>query len=643
MRMRLPVCAVLTFVTTFTFVPGVFALNYSGSQGNKATFETLEETRASSPAAVANLETNAGRTFKSHPVLDGYPAGTTFVYRSANLFGGRAAARLNTDILVFTDKSFQSKDAALAYLKDLGLTAIVDQAIGSVILVTPADPKAGFGASDQKNYYALQTAMLAQKASETNGKVSTSYSDAEYFGGYGYTYVVGIDGGATFLNNYVAGTLDYVGRIAGMLLINGKMDAIRQVAALVPAYLVNASDAIVEKYKRADSVDSYAKEGALETFYNKTFPLRKVVATKDPKPDAARYIKDAYFNMFIKAMRVPVLDRGLYTAGTPYQGYGFDEAPYSLCERNAVIDGVTRDGIHLNRRTDERFSDVKTAAGEYLQTWFEYLPEEVLNGTAPKGSVPLFLANHGGGDDPRVFVDEIGLLALAGSERFAIVAPEEQSLWVPEKNDPTMEMCSEMMPKLVRYMLSTYPSLDPSRVYVTGYSMGGGATLKTINGDPGLFAGSVVMAASSYVATPKQAAVFSKIDLPVMLLTSTYDNPAVGAFDLANGTIAEGFQKQIKLFVGYNGLNTINTFDFAAYPIVGFNADKLVIETVNDEYTNHRWYLNNSDGVPMVAVSYTEGLVHALYPEYGKIDWNFLKHYSRDQKTGAIKYNPYVK
>ena len=50
-----------------------------------------------------------------------------------------------------------------------------------------------------------------------------------------------------------------------------------------------------------------------------------------------------------------------------------------------------------------------------------------------------------------------------------------------------------------------------------------------------------------------------------------------------------------------------------------------------------------SDGVPMVAVSYTEGLVHALYPEYGKIAWEFLKHYSRDQKTGAIRYNLYMK
>ena len=156
----------LALTVSLSFPSGAFALDYSGSQKNQATFETLEEARASGPVAVASLETNNGKTFKSHPVLDSYPKGTTYVYRSANLFGGRAAARLNTNILVFAEKSFANKDAALAYLKDLGLIKIIDEAIGSVVLVTPSDSKSGFTAGDQKYYYALQTAMLAQKASE---------------------------------------------------------------------------------------------------------------------------------------------------------------------------------------------------------------------------------------------------------------------------------------------------------------------------------------------------------------------------------------------------------------------------------------------------------------------------------------------
>ncbi|MEO8593362.1 MAG: prolyl oligopeptidase family serine peptidase [Candidatus Solibacter sp.] len=609
---------------------GARALNYTGKQNNPATFETLEEVRVSGPTAVGKLEGNNGRTFKSHPVLDSYPKGTTYVYRSPNLYGGRASARLNADILVFAEKTFANKDAALAYLKDLGLTKIADEAIGSVILVTPADAKA-FGAADQKAYYALQTAIFAQKAGE-GGRGGLGYSDAEYFGGFGYTYVIGVDGGATFLNNYISGTVDYVGRIAGMLLVNGKMDVGRMVANHVPAYLVNAADSVVERYRKANEADAFSTAGGVDTYFNQALPIRRVMVAKDQNPDLARYIKDAYYNMFIKAMRVGVTKAGVYSAATPYQGYSMDQAPYSLCERNAVLNGVTADGIHVIAKTEDRFNDVKMPNGEFLQTWFEYLPEEVLKNTAPAGTVPLFLALHGGGDDPRQFVEEIGLLPLAGSQRFAMVAPDHSTI---------ANVLSEALPKLVKYMVKTYPSLDASRVYVTGYSMGGAATLRAINGDPSVFAAAIPMAAAPYTGTPQQVAQFQKNRLPVIFTTSSFD--LGGAFDPANGTIAVGYQTQLNLFLGYNGMKKIEAYDFKTYPVNGFKADRMLRVRVNGEHDTYRWYLNDAGGVPMVAVSYTEDLIHALYPEYGKIAWDFAKQYSRDQKTGAIKYNPHAR
>jgi len=648
MKRLLGISLSIAILLSMLIAPSALALNYSGSQQNEATFETLEETRVSSPSAVANLETNTGKTFVSHPVLDGYPENTTYVYRSPELFGGRAAARLNTDILVYTDQSFASKDDAYAYLEGLGLIDIINEAIGSVLLVTPSDPESGFTSADQQYYYALQTAMLSQKASEKIGDQTVYYSDAEYFGGYAYTYVVGLGGGATFLNDYVAGTLDYLGRIAGMLLINGRMEDIRTVASLVPVYLVNADAATIEKYKDANETDAYQVQGNVETYYNQCFPLRKVVVAQDETADAAAYIQDAYYNMFIKAMRVPVFKVGINSASTPYQNYSFDQSPYSLYPRNAVINGVTADGIYLTRHdSDTEFSDIKMQTGDYLQTWFEYLPKEVLDGTAADGTVPLILANHGGGDDPRVFVDEIGLLTLAGKERFAIVAPEEGALWTEPAADGGINsgangICCEVLPLMAKYMLETYPALDPSRVYVTGYSMGGGATLKAFNGDPSVFAAGTVMAASSYVATEEQAKAFETLELPLMLLTSTFDFPFVFAFDTPNRTIASGFQKQIHLFTGYNNLEPIETFDFETYPIIGYQADAFNRSMINGEYWTSRWDLENDEGTPMIAVSYTEGLVHALYPGYGQIMWDFSKHYSRDQETGAIIYNPYV-
>ncbi len=170
---------------------------------------------------------------------------------------------------------------------------------------------------------------------------------------------IGIDGGATYLNNHIAGTLDYVSRIAGMLLINGKMDTGRNVAGLVPVYLVNAPDAVVELYKHANNANAHEMVGNVEAYFDQSLPLKRVVIANDPNPNAAGYIKDAYYNLFIKAMRIPVGRPGLHSASTPYQGYSMDQAPLSLCERNAVINGVTRDGIHVIGRSEERFSGIK--------------------------------------------------------------------------------------------------------------------------------------------------------------------------------------------------------------------------------------------------------------------------------------------
>lgn len=656
-----------------------YAQVYTGRQGNEATFETLEEARVNGPNAVAQIPGNRG-TYKSHPVLDNYPKGTTFIYRSPNLYGGHAAARLNSDILVFVEKNFAGKDEAKQYLNNLGLIKIINEVTGSIILVTPANGRA-FGTSDQKNYYALQTAIFAQKARETSGQGAggggmpmgggmppmggapggtaggmpamggtrggarggaagarggmgmggmmgggggASYCDAEYFGGFGYTYVIGIDGGATFLNNYIAGTIDYVSRIAGMLLINGNIDTGREAAAFVPVYLVNVPDKVVDLYKKVNDTNAYEKTGDIEAYFDQSLPLKRVVVAKDENPDVAKYINDAYHNLFIKAMRVPVARPGVHSASTPYQGYSMDQAPLSLCERNAVINGKTMDGIVVIDRIGETLMDTVQN-----MTWFEYVPEEVLNNTVPEKTVPLILSNHGGGDDPRQFTEEIGILPLAGKERFAIVASDSASTGQLQQN----------LPLLVKYMLEKYKALDPSRVYVLGYSMGGAATLQAINGEPSVFAAAVPMAAAAYTGTAEQQAKLKAVRLPVMFTTSSFD--LGGAFDQVNGNIASGYQSQINMFLGYNGMKTVE-YDFKTYPICGFKADRIIRILSNGEYNTHRWYINDDKGVPMVAISYTENLQHALYPEYGKIAWEFFKHYSRDQKTGEIKYNPYA-
>lgn len=620
-----------------------FALNFTGELGNEATFETLQEAHASSPEVVKNIVENGSRTFIGHPVLDGYPEGTTFVYRSANQYAGRAAARLNTNIFVYAEQKFETKDAAFAYLQDAGLIDIINEAIGSIVLVTPVGDI--FDQADVASYYALQTAMLAQKASGTDAAGNTvTYSDAEYFGGYGYVYFIGIQGGATFFHNYLSPEIDFAGRIAGALLIGGNMQQVRRPSIFVPVWLVNAKEEIIEKYKEVNTVDANKTDGSVVTSYNQAWPLRKVITEAVADIDLAKLIKAAYYGMFVKAMRVPVVPQAIYSGGTPFSGYNFDEAPYSLCDRNILINNKTSDGIVLiNHQGDDLFAEIKTTkdvvgmgggpvtpAGEYIDVWYEYLPEEVLNNTTPEGTIPLILANHGGGDDARVFVEEFGLLELAGKERVAVVAPDHSSVG---------EIRGQALTAVVEYMLKTYPALDASRVYATGYSMGGGATYTLAYYNPKLFAAVAPSAGSNTVLPTDQEENFYSTELPCIMTLSSFD-PAGRRQDALEGNLNEGTQQMVTTFAKNNGIQ-LTSFDFDTYPHVGFGGDAIVTDKVNDEFEKVTTYLYNSEGEPRVAYVYVKGMVHALYPEYAFMLWDFVKNYSRDLTTGEIIYSPY--
>ena len=608
-----------------------YATGFTGELGNEATFETLQEANQNSVNIVSSIVENDTKVFATHPVLDGYPEGTTFVYRSANQYAGRAAARLNTNIFVYAPEHFENKDDAMAYLKDLGLIKLIDEAVGSIVLVTPIGDS--FDMADVASYYALQTAMLSQKeAKRLEDGTAIYYSDAEYFGGYGFEYFIGIDDGATFFNNYIAPEIDFSGRMAGVLLFGGDMQRTRQPATFVPIALVNSDEAIVSKYRAVNGVNAQDVMDGRVVSYNQQWPLRKVIDISEEIVDKAALIEEVYRGMMVKAMRVPVLTQGMNSAGTPYSGYGFDEAPYSLCDRCYVVDGKTEGGVVMisHQGDDDRFAEYKTEAGEYIDVWYEYLPQEVLDGTAPAGSVPLILCNHGGGDDARVFVDEFGLIELSEKERVALVAPDHQT--VGSVRGPALTA-------VAKYMLEKYPALDASRVYMTGYSMGGGATYLAAYHEPTLFAAIAPFAGSATPMPEENAANFDGVELPTILSISAFD-PAGRRLAALEGNLNEAEQGMVSTWAGING-KKLPAFDFEKYPLFGQKADRTVTDTINDEFARTTWYFNNEKGEPRFAFIYMEDMVHALYPEYADMLWDFVKNYSRDPETKEIIYNAY--
>ena len=644
-RMKKLLCLALCLALSVTSLAS--ALNYSPYLDNPSTFETLEEALANGPAF---LTETFGGAYCNNPCLADYPQGTTWVYRSAARWtSGSAGYRKNTTILVYTDEKFADKDAALNYLKGLGLVDIIEECKGSVVLVNPIGD--AFANADQYAYYLLQTAMCNLGGSAMVDGANMTTAEGAYFGGTTFRYLIGIGGGATFINNYIASNFDYITRIAGLLLIDGHIDRIRNVAGVVPTYLVNCTDRVLDKYRAANATDARGYKGDVDYYFNQQLPLQIVYDAHPDTVDLGAWVKEAYYGMFIKAERIPVVKANLYNASTLYTDVNWNQAPYSLGPRNAFFGYKTADGLVIDEVHSTRFEEYKNgeneggfwaAPGEYIDMWFEIMPEEVVSGKSAEHSVPLVLALHGMGDDPLQFVDEMGLLNVAGKERFAILAPYHlvQS-----------SKANIVLPAMVEYLLEKFPALDPTRVYVTGYSMGGAATLRCVNGNNKLFAAAVPHAAAIF-GGPDETVNQDDVQLPIMFTTATYDFCGFGGVTGFAGNpnpddpyepehLKPVLADRINMYMQLNGFDQID-YDYEKYEISGFRASSYKEITLNNEYRNYTWLFENEAGVPMVGLNVTDFLPHGLYQEFGQITWDFVKHYSRNLETGEVIYNPAV-
>ena len=626
-------------------------LNYQNRQGNAATFETIAEVCANAPAAVAGLSGNGRVRLIANPVFKDFPQDLLYIYRSPNLYGGETAARNNTVFVLFADKRYADREAALDALKKLGLVELIDAQIGSIILVMP-ESDAGYSESDLKYCYTMVNALFTQKSRvEVDGEAACP-AESEYCGGYGKNYFFGVGQGATFMNNFIACSRDeLIGRVAGYFTFGGEMSEEVRVNGYVPAYLVNPCGAAVRKFRQANGCNAYARQGDIESFYNQQQPLRQVRVACDPEGDAGKWMVRAYREMLMFLQRTANLPTPYPEPAVtnPYQGYV--RAPkitrFALSARNPVFNDRTVIGdLQLNFVHDaETFADVKITANQaegmyknfmvnendYLDAWYEVLPQSVLNNTAPEHSVPLLLANHGGGDDLLMFLDETGILLTAGQQQFAIAAGMHSGLTFVGG-----DLVGEILSRLVLYMLKKYPALDPERVYITGYSMGGAASYACLAAHPELYAAAVPMAMPLFGVADGVAAKYEKLDMPLLLCSSTYD---FAAWDPANNHLNDGAQFLFRTYQGFNGMAVPDKFDFVKYPFVGQPTDSMQLTTVNGEWRNFAWLMNGPKGYPMMGLNVTEYLVHSLWPGYGDIAWGFFRHYRRDAKTGEIVYS----
>ena len=89
--------------------------------------------------------------------------------------------------------------------------------------------------------------------------------------------------------------------------------------------------------------------------------------------------------------------------------------------------------------------------------WASYLPMAFVNGTSGDKLYPLLFVLHGSGN-PIYLAESYGYTSIAAREEVIVIIPEDEN--------------ADNIERLLNYAYENYP-VDPSRVYMVGYSLGG--------------------------------------------------------------------------------------------------------------------------------------------------------------------------
>lgn len=438
--------------------------------------------------------------------------------------------------------------------------------------------------------------------------------------------VIGIDEGATFVNNYIS---QNCWAVAGIFTYGGEMTEGLTYDVAVPVYMTNPTQTAIDYYVEAND----AKKVDDTTYRSETHPLHQVIIGSETT------LKDAF-----KAAWDKVLSKNYRTHNEKTEFYmsnpGTFRDPYPIY---AIYD-MTK--IQYN----EHYNEALNGEGSY--TWFEYIPTQVLE--AKDGTVPLVVTLHGNGNDAKLMGDTTGWVDLAIEEGFMVVSPEWQDGVVDSATQqlgPNFYNCDglegDKLIEWIEVLKTTYPQIDANRIYVTGLSAGGSASslygvkyhetfaaVAAVSA-PGLDKAEIAQIAENYEGTP----------VPFMYICGDHDffgmipvdlsspyclqvGPGVG---LAQVDPNVDIFPMLQAYQKINGLEVTEKYDLSVNEYYGIKLDNQQWIKIGDKDALEGT-LSNEDGVIMQLVAMKDQ-AHWTYPPQAEYIWNFFTNYSKEEPT----------
>lgn len=242
--------------------------------------------------------------------------------------------------------------------------------------------------------------------------------------------------------------------------------------------------------------------------------------------------------------------------------------------------------------------------------------------------LPLVVTFHGRGGSATDVVHGSGWDRVAYKERFIVVSPQYDGY----KN--SYDITDDLI-EVVKYAIKNY-NVDETRVYASGFSMGGAASVALARDYPGIFAAIAPM--GWMFDMPDKNDVYKNYDMPFLIIQGT--NEFTYQDEFGNMAIHREEQKTVRSLLLFNELITEDQkTNLEEYPFWGFEGDKQ-----DKVYANHKnWFIDEfyKEGYnhPFGVLIERENAEHTKDKYSSTLAWNFLKNYARDNDGSVIEIN----
>ena len=250
--------------------------------------------------------------------------------------------------------------------------------------------------------------------------------------------------------------------------------------------------------------------------------------------------------------------------------------------------------------------------------WLAYIPDYITAGTSDK-AWPVVFCFHGGGGTLFEATNH-GFVNLCYDEGFIVI--------VPENENTNNALCLSGLTDYVRVLESEGYKIDHDRIYTSGMSMGGMASMYCAVKGADIVAASTAQGCAGYGLLFGEDSKYGDSYLTLSdFEKATEEAPMyflVGDHEMAHQIpLTDGALAGLNTWLEMNGCNPAQRAD----NVLGFSADKIYEMNIDGTiYTFAEFY--NTEGDLSVVFVGIEDWVHWTPYSYARLSWQFMSQYT---------------